>query len=413
MNFLGQTPDGSSYHGYWQQDMNSLNSQFGTEDDLNNLISAIHSEGMYVMVDVVFNHGGWYGAPNTVDYSDFSPLDTQSMFHPYCAIDYNNQTSIEVCWEGDTTVPLPDFATEDSNVASTLYNWASNFVSTYNIDGLRLDSANHVNMGFWPELDSAAGVYCVGEVLDDRPNYVCPYQEALDGVLNYPTYYNITDAFGSTSGDMQGLANNINTMKSTCKDTTLLGSFSENQDMPRFAQQNGDINAAMNVVAYTILADGIPIIYEGQEQHYNSEGGSGVPFNREAVWLSGYNTDVPLYNTVAQLNQVRNHALSVDGEYLTYQNWPIYTDTTTVAMRKGADGQAMITVLSNKGSDGASYTQNIPNTGLAGGAGVTEILSCDTLTANSDGSLNVPMAQGLPRVYYLTSTLSQSGICGH
>ena len=226
-------------------------------------------------------------------------------------------------------------------------------------------------------------------------------------------YYNITDAFGSTSGDMYGLANNINTMKSTCKDTTLLGSFSENHDVPRFAQTNGDINAAMNVVAYTILADGVPIIYEGQEQHYTNEGGSGVPWDREAVWLSGYNTEATLYGTISQLNQVRNHALYVDSEYLTYQNWPIYTDTTTVAMRKGADGMAMITVLSNKGSDGASYTQNIPDTGLAANAGVTEILSCATLTAGSDGSLNVPMAQGLPRVYYLTSALSGSGVCGH
>ncbi|KAL9062920.1 MAG: hypothetical protein Q9157_008535 [Trypethelium eluteriae] len=369
------------------------------------------------MVDVVFNHGGWDGAPSSVDYGDFDPLNEQSMYHPYCAIDYSNQTSVEVCWGGSTNVPLPDFRTEASNVASTLYSWASNFVSTYNrlllVDGLRLDSASHVNMGFWSGLESAVGVYCVGEVYDDRPSYVCPYQENLDAVLNYPTYYNITDAFASTSGDMYGLANNINTMKSTCKDTTLLGSFSENHDVPRFAQQNGDINAAKNVLTYTILADGIPIIYEGQEQHYNSEGGSGVPYNREALWLSGYNTQATLYTTVAQLNQIRNHAIYIDSEYLTYQNWPIYTDTTTVAMRKGADGKAMITVVSNKGSNGASYTQNIPNTGLPANTETTEILSCASLTTGSDGSLTVPMAQGLPRVYYITSALSQSGICGH
>ena len=58
----------------------------------------------------------------------------------------------------------------------------------FSVDGMRLDSASHVNMGFWPELNSAAGVYCIGEIFDDRPSYVCPYQEVLDGVLNYPTY---------------------------------------------------------------------------------------------------------------------------------------------------------------------------------------------------------------------------------
>ena len=80
----------------------------------------------------MFNHCGWNGAPNTVDYSDFSPLNEESMYHSYCSIDYNNQTSVETCWEGDQKVPLPDFATENSNVASMLYSWASNLVSEYN-----------------------------------------------------------------------------------------------------------------------------------------------------------------------------------------------------------------------------------------------------------------------------------------
>ena len=83
------------------------------------------------MVDVVFNHGGWDGAPNTVDYADFNPLNAESSYHPYCEIDYNNQTSIEVCWEGSTNVPLPDFKTDSSSVANTLYSWASNIVETY------------------------------------------------------------------------------------------------------------------------------------------------------------------------------------------------------------------------------------------------------------------------------------------
>lgn len=34
----------------------SLNDNFGTADDLNNLASALHDRGMYLMVDVVANH---------------------------------------------------------------------------------------------------------------------------------------------------------------------------------------------------------------------------------------------------------------------------------------------------------------------------------------------------------------------
>lgn len=41
-----------SYHA----DSYALNSHYGTADDLKALASALHSRGMYLMVDVVANH---------------------------------------------------------------------------------------------------------------------------------------------------------------------------------------------------------------------------------------------------------------------------------------------------------------------------------------------------------------------
>ena len=155
-------------------------------------------------------------------------------------------------------------------------------------------------------------------------------------------------------------------------------------------------------------ADGIPIIYEGQEQHYSAVGSSdgNDPYNREAIWLSGYNTKASLYQLVKTLNQARKQAIKDDSSYLTYQNWPIYTDTTTLAVRKGK----MVTVLSNKGADGDAYKQSIP-AGYSSGTKVTELLTCAPLTADSKGNIVVPMAKGLPRVYYPTSGLIGSGLC--
>lgn len=82
------------------------------------------------------------------------------------------------------------------------YDWVSGLVSNYSgeftldiatlpvsndaVDGLRLDTAKHVQKNFWPGYNEAAGVYCVGEVLSGDPKYTCPYQEYMDAVLNYP-----------------------------------------------------------------------------------------------------------------------------------------------------------------------------------------------------------------------------------
>ncbi|KAI4148094.1 MAG: hypothetical protein LQ340_005244 [Diploschistes diacapsis] len=412
-NLPQDTADGAGYHGYWAQNIYEINSNFGDGADLQALSSALHSRGMYLMVDVVPNHMGYAGCGTCVDYSDFYPFNSQSYFHPYCEIDYNNQTSVELCWEGDNTVALADLRTEDSNVLHMWETWIGQLVANYSIDGIRIDSSAEIDTAFFQPFLEAAGVYGVGEVDNGNPTYVCPYQEYIDGVLNYPAYYWITQAFQSTSGSISNLVNGINTMKSTCADTTLLGSFLENHDNPRFAYLTPDLSLAKNAIAFTMLADGIPIVYAGQEQHFS---GGPVPANREALWLSGYPTTTqPLYNHIAQLNQLRNRAVFMGRDYLTYMAWPIYSDGATIAMRKGFDGNQVVAVFSNKGAGGNAYTLRLPaaNTGFQAGEQVVEILACQSVTADGSGAVAVPMAQGLPRVLYPASQIAGSGICGH
>ncbi|MCJ1313256.1 hypothetical protein MMC25_006933 [Agyrium rufum] len=372
------------------------------------------------MFDVVANHFAWTGNHDTVDYSTFNPLNKKADFHPYCPLtndDYNtNETAVEVCWLGDSAVELVDVNTESQSVITEMYNWISSLVSNYSdpkpitmiVDGLRIDTVRNVRQTFWTGFNEAAGVYCVGEIFDGDPSFTCPYQNYLDGVLNYPLWYPLTRAFQSTSGSISDLVNEVNTIKSTCKDSTLLGTFLENQDNPRFPSLTNDISLAKNAIAFTILADGIPIIYQGQEQHYSD---GATPNNREALWLSDYNASAPLYGLIGAVNQARNHAIFKDDTYLTYMAYPIYSDSSTIAMRKGFDGNQIVGVFSNKGAAGASYTLTLGNTGITAGEIVMEMITCAKVTVDGSGNVAVPMAQGLPRIYYPAAQLVGSGIC--
>lgn len=154
---------------------------------------------------------GYDGPGNLVDYSVFDPFNSSSYFHPYCLItDYNNQTDVQDCWLGDTTVSLPDLNTKEEGVRRFWYDWITDLVSKYSsmslvicvlllssvnametnsqnaVDGLRIDTARHVEKTFWDGYNQAAGVYCMGEVLDKDPVYTCKYQSYMDAVLNYP-----------------------------------------------------------------------------------------------------------------------------------------------------------------------------------------------------------------------------------
>lgn len=348
-----------------------------------------------------------------MDYSIFNPFNSQSYFHPFELCDYDNEstniTAIQVCWEGDNTVSLPDLRTENSNVAAIWNNWIEGIVSTYGVDGIRLDSALELDFASMASFEDASGVYVVGEAFNGDPAIIIPYQNYISGLMNYPAYYWITQAFQSTSGSIPNLINGINEMKSEAIDTTLYGSFLENHDNPRFPYLTSDLSLAKAAIAFTMLADGIPIIYQGQEQHY---AGGNTPLQREAIWLSGYSTSAALYKWIASLNAVRNLAISADSTFVTYQNWVIYSDSHTIGMRKGNTGHQIVGVFSNVGASGSTTVTVIgANSGFTAGLAVTDVMSCTAFTAGTNGDLSVSIVGGVPRVFYPTAALSGADLC--
>lgn len=87
---------------------------------------------------------------------------------------------------GSTTVPLPDLRTEDAEVQSVWNTWIADMISTYSIDGLRIDSLMQVSTGFWETFQAAAGdIYSLGEVYIIDNDFVCSYQDYVPGVFNY------------------------------------------------------------------------------------------------------------------------------------------------------------------------------------------------------------------------------------
>lgn len=219
------------------------------------------------------------------------------------------------------------------------------------------------------------------------------------------SYFPLRAAFAE-GGSISALANAIDVVKAGAyKDISLLGTFTENHDQPRIGALTPDMALAKNLIVATMLMDGIPVIYQGQELHYQAYGGQSTPYNREAIWFSGYPSSGELHDVTRTLNAARKNAAADDSTYLTYQTYHIYTDDDVIAMRKGK----MVTLLSQQGTGGSNYTLNI-DSGYSGGTKVTDLLTCSTLTASSSGTLAVPMTVGQPRVYYPTANIGSQ--CG-
>jgi len=163
-------------------------------------------------------------------------------------------------------------------------------------------------------------------------------------------------------------------------------------------------------IAFTMLKDGIPIVYQGQEHQFS---GAGAPLNREALWHSGYSTSSELYQWISRLNRIRSWALSSDAGYATYRAWSIYSDSRTIVMRKGNTGRQTIGLFTNVGesSTGIPITLDSSVTGFAPSQQVVDILSCMVLSTNAAGDIAVMLTGGIPRVLYPLTGLNGSGIC--
>lgn len=398
-----------AYHGYFQTDLYTINSNFGTAQDLQDLSAALHARGMYLMVDVVTNH---FGSPTQypdIPWDEYNPFNSSSYFHSYCPIDYSNQTSAEVCW---LYTNLPDVRTEDSDVVDAYSSWISWLVSTFSVDGLRIDSVKDVDKASMPPFCEAAGVYCLGELSDGDPSYSYPYQAVLNGggIINYPIY----DVFNSTfvysgASTMADLAYAMYQDRNDSIDANLHGTFTENHDNPRVAWHNPDMSVAKNAIAWTMLSDGIPIIFQGQEQHLN---GADDPYCREAMWLSSSGSlskSAELYGTTAYLTQIRHWAAQHSSAYTTTNGVALNYSNNQLAMKK----DVIISILTYAGVNQGSGVYKTSGAGYASGTKVVDLISCTAYTADSNGEVTANIGGGLHVVLMTASFITGSTMCGY
>lgn len=166
-------------------------------------------------------------------------------------------------------------------------------------------------------------------------------------------------------------------------------------------------------MAFNFLTDGIPIVYQGQEQH--QAGKSSDNSNRQALWLGHYMVNSPLYKLTTSLNLIRKQAISKDETWVTTNAKVIQSSANTMAISKGPSTSRTVVVLSNLGEDTSYVPLTVKMTsdnGYTTGTNLTDVLTCRTVMVGDDGSITAPIIKGEPIIYWPTSQLNGTGFCG-
>ncbi|MBU1909422.1 MAG: Ig-like domain-containing protein [Verrucomicrobia bacterium] len=439
---------GSSYHGYGAHDFYQLAPQWGTMADLTSMVAAAHARGIHVILDVVCNHqgtridsgdAGWsaYRAPPsgydlrwTTGTPYPLPFDSLSYFHNNGHI--GNWSDPEQIY-GEVS-GLDDLKTETSYVRTNLFNIYRYWIETADLDGFRIDTVKHAEIGFWQYFNPAIRTYAAsigksnffqfGEVYDGSESK-CGYYTGTkaggafcnDSTLDFPLYFKANDVFAKASGNTTQLETHnsaVNTYFDAAARDRLV-TFLDNHDVTRFLNSgnaNNNTNRLVLGLDFLYTSRGIPCLYYGTEQAFN---GGTDPNNREDMFAGlfeqgpsrGDNFDFThgLFQHVARLNNFRRLYPSLrSGSHVSLWNNASGPGLYTYARRLGAE--EVIVVLNT-----ASGSQTLPARPTTYGAGtpLVNLLNTNetvTVTSGTDGfpSITVP---GASAKMFISSALWQ------
>ena len=282
-----------SYHGYHALDLYQINPNYGSANDLKELIRTCHKKDIWVVLDAVPNHM----APD-VPISSINPFNKDEYYHDYCEIvDENNQEQRENC----RLFGLPDLKQEHSFVKEKYLEWIQDIITDYDFDGVRYADVPYVPKWFWKEFSQAANTYTFGVISSKSSKYIADYQNYMDGVGNYPLFYAMKESMcGSSMRKLEWYL--LNEHKDYLQPKYNVN-WLDNHDNPRFLNWCNDKRIFRNALIFYFFYEGIPTFYYGDEQYFN---GGSDPNNRENMFGYHY-TDSEIYKMMKIANEIRRN----------------------------------------------------------------------------------------------------------
>lgn len=193
INGIYMTPifKSNSNHKYNTFDYDTIDPDFGTEEDLIALVEKAHSLGLRVMLDAVFNHSGTEFAP-WVDVVKHGP---DSKYWDWFFVNQWPLPKLRLGTEDGRfftfayTGMMPKLNTNNPQVIDYFTHRCKKWVTKWNIDGIRFDVGNEVSHTFLKHLNRELkavkpDVFLLGEIWHDAAQWL--QGDEYDSTMNYP-----------------------------------------------------------------------------------------------------------------------------------------------------------------------------------------------------------------------------------
>ncbi|MCL1982374.1 MAG: alpha-amylase family glycosyl hydrolase [Clostridiales bacterium] len=295
----------SMSHGYDVTDYFQIDNRIGTNTEFKELVRRFHENGICLVLDSVFNHCGR-------DFFAFEELRQGKRENAtwFSGVDFGRQSPAGDyftydCWSGH--YELVKFNLRNAKTREYLLGAARFWIEEFDIDGMRLDSANVMDFDFMRDLRSAAtsikpDFWLMGEVVaGNYPQWV--NDSMLHSVTGYQLYKSLFSSHNSNN--MYELAHTVS--QSAPNNGLPHYNFLDNHDQPRII--DNVTNPAFLKTLYPLLytLPGIPSIYYGSEWeiHGKKEGGSDQPL-RPYIDIGNAPADTDVTRLIRKLAEIRS-----------------------------------------------------------------------------------------------------------
>lgn len=278
-----------SYHGYDVVDYKSVNPDYGTIQDFDNLVTEAKKYNIDIMLDMVFNHTSkeckWF-KDSYIFYQD-GDRDGVAMYYNWSTTGGTGYSKYgDLYYESRFDSSMPDLNLDSEDVRNELDDVCKFWIQDHGVKGFRLDAVLYYyygqsskNIEFLSWLSETTkkydpNFYMVGEAWDDDGDkQIAYYQSGLDSFFNFrhsitgsKTLITLAKGTGSANyyaGDIEAYERALKAKNSNGYSSYFLS----NHDQDRIAKSFYDEYVDCNKVAANLycLLPGTPFMYYGEE----------------------------------------------------------------------------------------------------------------------------------------------------
>jgi len=240
------------FHGYWTKDWTAIDPNFGTKEDVKELVEIAHKKGIRILLDAVINHTGpvtkkdpvwpkeWVRTEPACTYQDYASTTACTLVKNLPDIRTESNEAVDLPpqlvekWKKEGRYEQ-EVAELDAFFKRTGYpraprfyiiKWLTDYISEFGIDGYRVDTVKHTEENVWQEFRTECNAaftewkkknpekalddnnfYLVGEVYnygvstgkfydfgDKKVNY---FDNSFNALINFELKYDASKSYDS------------------------------------------------------------------------------------------------------------------------------------------------------------------------------------------------------------------------